>query len=102
MPSGIHDCFTLFVVSAINSQLSRLADGHDVKAQFAGEILNVGFGTIYLKEFDPEDEIRSTGVPYIKREPDGQFIHKAAQYPGVVIEVACSQIHKIVQKLVRD
>ena len=47
-------------------------------------------GSIQLREFDSDDDIE-IGQPYIQPQPDEQFQHKEAEYPGVVYEIACSQ-----------
>ena len=47
-------------------------------------------GRIQLREFDSDDDIE-IDQPYIQRQPDEQFQHKEAEYPGVVYEIASSQ-----------
>lgn len=47
-------------------------------------------GSIQLREFDSDDDTEMD-QPYIQRQPDDQFQHDEAEYPGVVYEVACSQ-----------
>jgi hypothetical protein len=38
------------------------------------------------EKFDLDDQIETSGQPYIQREPDEQFQHEDAEYPGVVYE----------------
>jgi hypothetical protein len=54
-------------------------------------------GSIQLREFDSDDEIE-IDKPYIQRQPDEQFQHEKAEYPGVVYEIACSQDNRSLRK----
>ena len=62
------------------AQLQHIKDGNDEAASFAERISSVRSGSIQLRD-----------RPYIQRQPDTQFQHDEAEYPGVVFEVACSQ-----------
>jgi hypothetical protein len=55
-------------------------------------LLNVdGYRVYHLEaysyeKFHLDDQIETSGQPYIQREPDEQFQHEDAEYPGVVYE----------------
>ncbi|KAI9735395.1 MAG: hypothetical protein M1818_006401 [Claussenomyces sp. TS43310] len=90
MPTTRHESFSEQVSQATKAQLERIASGNDEAAKFAAQISCVRSGSIQLREFDSDDSIESDH-PYIQRQPDEQFQHEEAEYPGVVYEIACSQ-----------
>ena len=86
MPSLIHEHLLAVIEGEIISQLITIRTSNGPAALLAGQIESYRSSTIYL-----EDESR--------RDPDSQFIHEAAKYPGVVIEVAYTQSGKNLSKL---
>jgi hypothetical protein len=90
MPTTIHERFTEQVSDFIKGQLKCIKSGNDEAARFAGQILSVRSGSIRLKEFDSDDDIEIDQA-YIQRQPDDQFQHKDAEYPGVVIKTGVTQ-----------
>ncbi|KAH8679716.1 hypothetical protein BGZ60DRAFT_235953 [Tricladium varicosporioides] len=90
MPTTIHKSFSEQVSGETKAQLQRIKTGSDEAAKFAARISSVRSGSIQLREFDSDDDIEMD-QPYIQRQPDDQFQHDEAEYPGVVYEVACSQ-----------
>ena len=75
----------------IKRQLENIAKGEGNAAKFAASISTVRSGQIQLREFDSDDSISKSDRPYIRREPDEQFQHTDAEYPGVICEIAYSQ-----------
>lgn len=73
-------------VDEIKRYLEKMAEGEGNAVRSS-----VRFGRIQLREFDPDDPISKSDRPYIQREPDEQFQHADAEYPGVVCEIAYSQ-----------
>jgi hypothetical protein len=98
MPTTIHESFSGRVSDAIKRQLQKIAEGGGIAADFAARISSVRSGRILLQEFDPDDPILKSDRPYIQREPDEQFQHADAEYPGVVCEIAYSQDGKDLDK----
>ena len=90
MPTTIHESFSGQVSEETKTQLQRIKDGNDEAARFAARISSVRSGSIQLREIDSDDDTE-TDRTYIQRQPDDQFQHDEAEYPGVVYEVACSQ-----------
>lgn len=88
MPTAIHDSFLHNVSKETIAQLDCIGRGNDEAARFAERISSVRSGSLQLREFDSDDEI---GRPYIERQPDDQFQHREAEYPGVVYEIGWSQ-----------
>ncbi|KFZ24289.1 hypothetical protein V502_01229 [Pseudogymnoascus sp. VKM F-4520 (FW-2644)] len=88
MPTTIHDSFSQKVSKETIAQLDRIACGKDEAARFAAGISSVRSGSLQLREFDSDDDIE---IDYIERQPDDQFQHEEAEYPGVVYEIGCSQ-----------
>jgi hypothetical protein len=70
--------------------LDRIGSGNDEAARFAARISSVRSGSIQLREFDSDERHRNRPI-LIQRQPDEQFQHEEAEYPGVVYEIACSQ-----------
>merc|ERR1711939_382911 len=90
MPTTIHESFQQQVSEETKAQLQHIKDGNDEAASFAERISSVRSGSIQLREIDSNDDV-GVDRPYIQRQPDNQFQHDEAEYPGVVFEVACSQ-----------
>ncbi|KAI9736071.1 MAG: hypothetical protein M1818_006247 [Claussenomyces sp. TS43310] len=88
MPTTIHEVLQGKVSNCIESQLKRIAEGQGQAADFAAKIHNALSATIYLREFD---ENATLDKPPIRRDPDGQFQHADAEYPGLVLEIGYSQ-----------
>ncbi|TVY90308.1 hypothetical protein LAWI1_G003603 [Lachnellula willkommii] len=88
MPTFLHEKFIASIVEEIYTQL-KLIQGK--AAEFAKEISTIGLASI---EFADQD--------YGKHDPDAQFQHSKAQYPGVVIEVSYSQKRKDLARLADD
>lgn len=92
MPTTIHEKFSGQVSDEITRQLKVIAEGEGEAARFARCVSSVRSGRIILREFDDDDPILlKSGRPFIQREPDDQFQHSDAAYPGVVCEMAYSQ-----------
>jgi len=81
MPSRIHEVLLAFTEQDILSQLSTIGAGNDSAAPLAQKIHSLRSSTISLQDGATHD-------------PDTQFLYQAAEFPGVVIEIACSQSKK--------
>jgi hypothetical protein len=101
MPTPVHDFFTAFVADEISKQLEAISHHGDSSAEFAARIANGGCARIFLKEDNPDRDGQGTRVVH-RREPDAQFQHRDAEYPGVVLEVSYSQDGKDLKKLAWD
>lgn len=88
MPARLHEEFIAAVVTEIQVQLASI---QGASARFASEIKSAGSTTI---EFPDK--------AYGKHDPDGQFDHAQAQYPGVVLEISYSQKRKDLARLADD
>ncbi|KAH7389270.1 hypothetical protein BKA64DRAFT_680154 [Cadophora sp. MPI-SDFR-AT-0126] len=77
MPTAVHEYFIHFVVQEIRTQLGAFTGSSGAFAK------DVKFGGSTRISFDDSE--------YGCHDPDGQFKHENAQYPGVVIEVSYSQ-----------
>jgi len=101
MPTPVHDFFTASVADEISKQLEAISHRGDSSAEFAARIANGGCARIFLKEDNPDRDGQGTRVVH-RREPDAQFQHRDAEYPGVVLEVSYSQDGKDLRKLAWD
>lgn len=101
MPTPVHDFFAASVADEIKRQLRIISDGSGSSSEFAAQICNGGSARLYLLEADADEHDRYTKPPH-RREPDAQFQHRDAKYPGVVLEVSYSQDGKDLRKLARD
>jgi len=101
MPSPIHDFFANFVADEIHDRLKRIGERDDDAGKFASQIANGGSSRIELKEgLGGETDARDF-IP-MTRQPDGQFQHCRAAYPGVVLEVSYTQDGKNLENLAWD
>lgn len=96
MPSPVHDFFSNILADDLQDQLNKIASEDNDAGAFASEIRSGGSSTILLSEGDSESFER------VRREPDAQFRHRRACYPGVVIEISYSQKGKNLRKLAQD
>ncbi|KID95219.1 hypothetical protein MAJ_08793, partial [Metarhizium majus ARSEF 297] len=87
MPSPVHDFFSNLLAKELQDQL---------KSTFAADITSGGSSRILLSEGEPG----SSSV--VRRQPDAQFQHPEAVYPGVVLEVSYAQDGKNVPKIAQD
>ena len=88
MPTTLHEEFITSIVEEIQVQLRSIQDR---SAEFANEIRPGGSASI-----------KFTDEEYGKHDPDAQFRHSKAQFPGVVIEVSYSQKRKDLERLADD
>jgi hypothetical protein len=88
MPARLHETFLINIVEEIKVQLRSI---QGPSAEFAKEISSEGSTTL---KFDDKE--------YGKHDPDAQFRHSKAQFPGVVIEVSYSQKRKDLDRLADD
>lgn len=95
MPTGLHEIFIDGVEDAIRSQLKALRNGLDETAGFAQKVRPARSTIIHFP-------VESGPSSKSKYEPDASFWHDAAQYPGVIIEVAYSQKKKRLDRLAEN
>ena len=80
-----------YVRKELELQLETVARGHGPSAEFARCIECWSSSTITFEESE-----------YDKHDPDTQFGHSQAQYPGVIIEVSYSQKRKRLERLAEE
>jgi len=88
MPTTLHGYFITSIVEELQVQLKSI---QNTSAEFAREIRSGGLASI---KFSDEE--------YGKHDPDAQFQHSKAQFPGIVIEVSYSQKRKDLERLADD
>ncbi|KAG8411232.1 hypothetical protein J3459_016284 [Metarhizium acridum] len=96
IPSPVHDFFANILADDVQDRLNDIAKEGGEAGAFASRIKSGGSSTILLLEGDSEF------FKNIRREPDAQFRHPRAYYPGVVVEVSYSQEGKSLRKLAQD
>ncbi|KAK0655270.1 hypothetical protein B0T16DRAFT_310992, partial [Cercophora newfieldiana] len=101
MPSPVHEFFTNLLANEIRDQLKEIAERADKVGDFAGQIEYGGSSRVLLREGISDEGLGATDH-VVRREPDGQFQHPDAAYPGVVFEVPYSQDGKDLKKLASD
>ncbi len=85
IPSPILGYFIDYVVREIMNQLMVISHGGDSSAEFAAQIDDGRSSRILMKEDNLATDAQGAGN-FHRREPDGQFSHPNAKYPGVVLE----------------
>ena len=101
MPTPVHDFFTASVANEISKQLEVIRHRRGAAAEFASRVASGGSARIFLKEDNLDRDDQEPKV-FHRREPDGQFQHCDAEYPGVVLEISYSQDGKDLKKLAWD
>jgi hypothetical protein len=96
MPTPVHEFFAVSVANEICDHLREVASNNNATGEFAARIANGGSSRMILKDGD-------TKLPvYPQREPDAQFQHPDALYPGVVVEISYAQKGSDLRKLAWD
>ena len=91
MLTVLHESIIQNVVEELQHQLRTLGAGEGPSGEFAQKVEACGSATI---------DFADTG--YGKHDPDSQFRHSEAQYPGVVIEVSYSQKRRDLSHIADD
>lgn len=91
MPTKLHEWVIHSVVKELRRQLRHLEGGQNPSAGFAGAVDARGSPTLTFP--DPG---------YGRHDPDAQFQHLGAKYPGVVIEVSYAQRRKDLAIIAED
>jgi hypothetical protein len=97
MPTQLHEVFIARVVKEVERRLDAIADGETPSRSFAQKIKHNGSGRLIFQSAE-DDDTQTT----IKREPDAEFKHEDAHWPGVVIEVSYSQKTKALPHLANN
>ncbi|OAQ59075.1 hypothetical protein VFPPC_12275 [Pochonia chlamydosporia 170] len=91
MPTYLHEWVISSVVEEVSRQLRVIGAGDSAAAAFARAVVARGSPTLDFTE---------TG--FGRHDPDAQFRHLDAQYPGVVMEVSYSQKQKYTPYIAED
>jgi hypothetical protein len=91
MPTRLHEWVISSVVKGLQRQLRNLEGGRNPSADFAQAVDARGSPTLTFS--DPG---------YGRHDPDAQFRHLGAKYPGVVIEVSYTQKRKDLAIIAED
>lgn len=102
MPTPVHDFFATSVAGEISKLLERLAEQGNSASEFAAKISNGGSSRIFLRDGTTEDGQQADSSNFLQRQPDAQFQHCDAVYPGVVLEVSYSQRGENLKKAAND
>ena len=86
MPASVHEGLIESLMLEMLGQLWKIRDTHDSAAMLLGKIKPMGSPSIRLKDG-------------LRNDPDAQFQHQDARYPGVVIKVANTQQKKHLPRL---
>lgn len=89
MSNSVHEGFIQLLEVGIMDQLRKIRDTHDSAAVLLEKIKPMGSVSIRLEDGSRHD-------------PDAQFRHRDAKYPGVIIEVANTQQKKHLPSLADD
>lgn len=82
--ASIHEASITLIKKEINTQLERLAAIDNSHGAFAAQIRDATSSRILFRTENPDSGIRG----FIRREPDAQFKHIDAIFPGVIFEVS--------------
>jgi hypothetical protein len=97
MPTPVHEAFSRLLAEHLRHELDSISRNNEKARSFASNIRSVGSSRILLRE---GIDTRDSAWP--RRQPDEQFQHKDATYPGVVIEVSYSQDGKALRRLAQE
>jgi hypothetical protein len=97
MPTPVHEAFSRLLAEHLRHELDSISRNNEKARSFASNIRSVGSSRILLRE-----GIDTTDSAWPRRQPDEQFQHKDATYPGVVIEVSYSQDGKALRRLAQE
>ncbi|KAF7880234.1 hypothetical protein EAF00_012046 [Botryotinia globosa] len=91
MPLCVHESFISKIVSNISRQINVFASANDQSptTKFAQEIESFNSTSLHLQDYGTHD-------------PDSQFAHSQAQWPGIIIEVSFTQKRKDLDRLADD
>jgi hypothetical protein len=95
MPSPVHDFFVASIAGEISKQLQTIIDEGGPASEVAALITNGGSSRILLRADNSEDKQSAASNIRLQRQPDAQFQHCSAAYPGVVLEVSYSRKGKL-------
>lgn len=99
MPTPIHDFFATSVSNTVDARLREIGQQDDEAGRFAINIRSGGTSRILMKGSTKQGGVPQDETRLWERCPDGQFQHRQAALPGVVIEVSYSQDGKDLEKL---
>jgi hypothetical protein len=81
MPTPIHEFVIASVTEEFNKQIDVIKQSGGSSVEFAARIASGGCARIFLKEDNFAGDDQGAKV-FHRREPDGQFQHSDAEYPG--------------------
>lgn len=99
IPSSTHEVFSRSLTKHLQDQLNRIASREDEAGRFTSNIISGRTARILLQEGTSG---RGESSRPLHRQPDEQFLHKDATYPGVIIAVSYSQDSRDLRRLTQD
>lgn len=90
MPTPVHEIVSTSIADEIIEQIRCITKQGGSKGDFAARIVKGDSARVLLAGID--------NTP-LRRQPDAQFQHEKAVYPGVVVEISYSQDGKDLDKL---
>lgn len=97
MPSAVHDIFSASLANEVTNQLRSVGKTDPSTAHFVSQIVSGASSEIDLNGSNP-----GGSGPQLSRQPDQQFQHKKAVFPGVVVEISYAQDGKHLGKLAQS
>ncbi|RSL44705.1 hypothetical protein CEP51_016187 [Fusarium floridanum] len=97
MPSAVHDIFSTSLANEVTNQLRSVDKRNSSTAHFVSQIVSGASSEIDLDGSNPGGP-----GPRLSRQPDQQFQHKKAVFPGVVLEISYAQDGKQLGKLAQS
>ncbi|KAK7592292.1 hypothetical protein V3481_006913 [Fusarium oxysporum f. sp. vasinfectum] len=82
----------------LEQEILRIGRDNNQVREFTSQIKGGGSSRIYLEDKEKQNKV----LKCLRRQPDGQFGHKEAEFPGVVIEVSYSQDGKQLSKIAKQ
>jgi hypothetical protein len=96
MPTQKHDVFIARVVELVQYRLRVIEGSETESSSFAQKIKHNGSGRLIFRTAENGKQ------SFIERQPDAEFKHEEARWPGVIIEVSYSQKTKVIPHLADD
>ncbi|KUJ09517.1 uncharacterized protein LY89DRAFT_598241, partial [Mollisia scopiformis] len=91
MPSSLHESLGSYIMQELLRQLGAIAQGNSPSAIFARNIKNSASAEISFED-----------IEYSSHQPDASFQHFEAQFPGVILELSCSQKKQDLSRLAHE
>ncbi|CAF3556153.1 unnamed protein product [Fusarium graminearum] len=98
MPSTTHEAFSTAFTICLYEKLLKIGNENISIQEITSNIKPAGSARIFLNYDDKVRDLKDM----LRRQPDGQFQHRRAQFPGVAFEISYSQDGKKLTRIAKE